>query len=416
MVSLRGHQNANLTACTARLHIQRLIDRLGRHPHLLVSGKLASQPPGDLLGPVAQLEIVLDLRAQHQVRRQLRRLRTAGTPRRPARAPSSRGTAQRHVLRASPRLIVYGLAPTGPRSRASSLRPHVPARSPHAQQTTDNEPCRSRPRRGRTPPASRSHFRPRQRCVPASAAASLRNSPACSASQTAALSRRPIGSRISSSTSLRSSGCCITARTKGPPLRDLVSDGSVGTAMRSAPWRPRRSAMRVPGDRPAAGPASGASSRTWPRLGQTLDRTVNFVRQALSWLGRAHVFLRRNRVAPSERAALACVPGRIGHDHPVSVPRAALAAFKDRLPVVPPWCVDPSRIPLDGVRCCTTGYLCLAADLVVTDPLAEQPQIEVGRLRRAYGRDGANGHGERHKDAATTLACWLLDDGQAILL
>jgi hypothetical protein len=34
------------------LHVERLVDRLGRHPHLRLVGKLDPQPTGDLLGRV----------------------------------------------------------------------------------------------------------------------------------------------------------------------------------------------------------------------------------------------------------------------------------------------------------------------------------------------------------------------------
>lgn len=57
--------------------------------------------------------------------------------------------------------------------------PAISSRSANVRQ----RPFKPRPRRGRTPPASRSQTRPRQRRVPAAAAASVRNSPACIAAQ-----------------------------------------------------------------------------------------------------------------------------------------------------------------------------------------------------------------------------------------
>src|SRR3954469_3210941 len=42
----------------ARLHIQRLVDRLGRHPQLRLVGTPAAQPPGDLLRREAPPQIV----------------------------------------------------------------------------------------------------------------------------------------------------------------------------------------------------------------------------------------------------------------------------------------------------------------------------------------------------------------------
>ncbi len=64
----------------ARLHVQRLVDRLGRHPHLRPVGELDPQPTGDLLGRVATREILLDLRPQRQVDLKLRRLGAARAP------------------------------------------------------------------------------------------------------------------------------------------------------------------------------------------------------------------------------------------------------------------------------------------------------------------------------------------------
>ena len=46
----------------AGLDIQRLVDRLGRHPHLRIVRELAAQPADDLLGRVAPAEIFLHLR------------------------------------------------------------------------------------------------------------------------------------------------------------------------------------------------------------------------------------------------------------------------------------------------------------------------------------------------------------------
>src|SRR5215207_8214105 len=40
------------------LHLQRLVDRLGRHPQLRLVGEPAAQSPGDLLGRQAPPEIV----------------------------------------------------------------------------------------------------------------------------------------------------------------------------------------------------------------------------------------------------------------------------------------------------------------------------------------------------------------------
>ena len=62
----------------ARLHVQRLVDRLGRHPHLRLVGEILAQPSGDLLRRVPLGQLGLHPLAQHQVGRQLRRLRSTG--------------------------------------------------------------------------------------------------------------------------------------------------------------------------------------------------------------------------------------------------------------------------------------------------------------------------------------------------
>ena len=63
---------------SAGLHVQRLIDGLGRHAHLRVLGELLAQPAGDLLRRVAPLQILLHLLSQRQVGGQLRWLGPPG--------------------------------------------------------------------------------------------------------------------------------------------------------------------------------------------------------------------------------------------------------------------------------------------------------------------------------------------------
>ena len=60
-----------------RLHVQRLVDRFGRHPHLRVIRKPAAQTAGDLLRREALEQIVLHALAQHDVDGQLRWLGSA---------------------------------------------------------------------------------------------------------------------------------------------------------------------------------------------------------------------------------------------------------------------------------------------------------------------------------------------------
>ena len=77
--SARGAQALGQLATqrAARLHVERLIDRLGRHPHLRVGGELAPQAPGDLLGRVAPPQIILHELAQRHVDGQPGRLGAA---------------------------------------------------------------------------------------------------------------------------------------------------------------------------------------------------------------------------------------------------------------------------------------------------------------------------------------------------
>ena len=71
-----GAQTARQLAAQrpARVHVERLVDRLGRHPHLPVVGELAAQAPGDLLGRAATRQIVVHPLAQGHVDCQLGRL------------------------------------------------------------------------------------------------------------------------------------------------------------------------------------------------------------------------------------------------------------------------------------------------------------------------------------------------------
>jgi hypothetical protein len=65
------------TQSTAGLDIQRLVVRLGRHPHLRIVRELAAQTADDLLRRVAPEEIVLHPAAQLHHRHELRPLRPA---------------------------------------------------------------------------------------------------------------------------------------------------------------------------------------------------------------------------------------------------------------------------------------------------------------------------------------------------
>ena len=68
-----------LTAQTAAaLHIDRPVNRLVRHPHLHIVGKIHHQPPGDLLRAVVVLKPSLHLVMQPLIDRQLARLGPPG--------------------------------------------------------------------------------------------------------------------------------------------------------------------------------------------------------------------------------------------------------------------------------------------------------------------------------------------------
>ena len=81
-----GAQTAGQFAAqlAAALHVQRLVDRLVRHPHLRIVGKLDAQPPGDLLRATTTARDPRPPAAQRRVRRQLRHLRPPSPRHRPA--------------------------------------------------------------------------------------------------------------------------------------------------------------------------------------------------------------------------------------------------------------------------------------------------------------------------------------------
>ena len=78
-----------------------------------------------------------------------------------------------------------------------------------------HRPFRSRPRRGRTPAFTATHPVPRWRCVPASAAAPVMNSPRCIAAQNVCTVSATIDSVNLVINTLTSSGVATTERTQG---------------------------------------------------------------------------------------------------------------------------------------------------------------------------------------------------------
>ena len=170
----------------ARLHVQRLVDRLGGHPHLRIVGELDAQPAGDLLRRVPpSADTVLNLPAQRQVRRQLRRLRPRGTligqrvrRRRPIAAPA------RSALRRSSREIVDGERPSRAAidridsPRGPGQRDLLPLGERQVAALAGRDRGAAAPRRWRPPSACPAC----DRC-PTAAAASVMNSPRCSAAQ-----------------------------------------------------------------------------------------------------------------------------------------------------------------------------------------------------------------------------------------
>ena len=110
---------------SAGLHVQRLVDGFGAHLHLRLIGEVPAQPAGDLLRGAALGQVRLHAPTQHQVGRQLRRLR----PRRPLvgqrRARSSPGSGPARALRRSSRDTVDG-ARRSVRRSLGSTRPRDP--------------------------------------------------------------------------------------------------------------------------------------------------------------------------------------------------------------------------------------------------------------------------------------------------
>ena len=148
------------------LDVQRLIDRLGRHPHLRIVRELAAQAADDLLRRLAPTEIFLHLWAQRRVRHQLRRLRSA-------RAVIRERVCRRRPITTSPISITGELAtdrqwaasqPAGDRAhrltasaRDRDLLPLGERQTAALQITT---PTRTHPARGHDPPPPLNPIRP----------------------------------------------------------------------------------------------------------------------------------------------------------------------------------------------------------------------------------------------------------------
>ena len=208
-------QRSQLAAqCAARLHVQRLIDRLGRHPHLRLVGVILAQPAGDLLRGVPLGQLGLDPLAQHLVGHQLRWFRAARPLDRPAPAPSSPGSG-RYGRRCGPARArsSTGCGPAAPRSSASTHPPLGPSRSPRARRTTSSAPAGcghdvDAPHR----PAAATRARDVDECPPPRPHRSRTHRPA-RPPRTADTARRPTGWRNarSSTPSQDRSGVATTA-------------------------------------------------------------------------------------------------------------------------------------------------------------------------------------------------------------
>ena len=161
----------------AALHIQRLVDRLVRHPHLRMVRELGFQPGADLLrGPVLPQpgrHLVPQHRAGHQL----------GGPRQARRSCAIRSAAEARYptetrLRASSRLTVEGARP---RWRAIWRTPSptaAPAAISSRPASDRNRPDGGTGRRGRTPPRSWIHRHAAASLTPAASAALITGTPA----------------------------------------------------------------------------------------------------------------------------------------------------------------------------------------------------------------------------------------------
>ena len=181
--SPRPVRKYRVSSCFKRatgLHVEGLVDRLGRHPHLLPVRELPPQPASDLLRGVLLLQILLHDRTQHQIRVQLRRLRTRRHADTRARARSSRDTTTPvgcSVSAPARSSTAPGRAP--PRSPATTSPATAESRSPPVARTSNtdpSDPCRGEAARRRPLPAPR---RPVRRLVSIGATASVMKSPAC---------------------------------------------------------------------------------------------------------------------------------------------------------------------------------------------------------------------------------------------
>src|SRR3712207_223269 len=80
----------------AALDVDRLVDRLVRHPHLRLIRELLAEPPSDLLGAVLAVESGLHLPTQPRVDGDLRRPTTGPSPRIGSDLSDMRGVGPRH--------------------------------------------------------------------------------------------------------------------------------------------------------------------------------------------------------------------------------------------------------------------------------------------------------------------------------
>src|SRR5215211_3710237 len=139
----------------AGLHIQRLVDRLGGHPHLRLVREVGAEPARDLFRGVLLPQILLHPLPQHDIDPQLCRLRPAGPL-------IGRGVRSAGPVAALPVTVACHLPRDRRHTPAQSRRDLAhrltpsPARSPPAHQIPDNGPADHDPGAGapRRPPAA----------------------------------------------------------------------------------------------------------------------------------------------------------------------------------------------------------------------------------------------------------------------
>ena len=160
-------------------------------------------------------------------------------------AAVARSRPARPALRASSRLTVDGLRPNRPAIARIDSPPARPTAISSRSANVKQRPFRSRPRRGRIPLSAISHRVPFSRYVPASAAATVTNSPRAIATQ----------NTCPTSGTIRSENRAITPPFTRHPIKGPSRAPAPGRTARRSP-RSARPRARLRDDRRATQPRS----------------------------------------------------------------------------------------------------------------------------------------------------------------